>query len=273
MSLLKHLPNFIIVGSMKSGTTSLHHWLMNSPFIAMSKAETHFFNREERFERGPDEYLRALPVAKNDQLVGDDTPTYSYLDYIPERIVSMVPNVKILWILRDPLDRAVSQYWHAVRGGSEFRGINQAFADELSGMTLNIWHKYIERSIYERQINRYLKFFDVSNLCFVNFNKFAQGEPDEKKKVSDFLGIPEIKEEVPRSNETKFWPREEVVSLLSWFPVPSRIKKKARYFFSYSRKQIPSLNPDLRSIAYERLKEENSNIEQLVGFNVWKPSR
>lgn len=113
----QHIVDFLIVGSMKAGSTSLHHWLMQSESIAMTDSETHFFDRDNRFGEGLVGYQKRLPKVSSSILVGDDTPTYSYLPEVPGRIRSLVPRVKILWVLRDPIQRAISKYWYAALSG------------------------------------------------------------------------------------------------------------------------------------------------------------
>ena len=71
-------------------------------------------------------YASLLPEAKPGSLIGDDTPTYSYLKDVPARIHSMLSEVKLLWILREPLARSISNYWHAVAVGKEGRSIENA---------------------------------------------------------------------------------------------------------------------------------------------------
>lgn len=110
--------DFIIVGAMKSGTSSLAFHLSNHPDIYMPESEVHFFNDDEAYEKGYQHYLNQFEYLQN-KIVGEKTPTYSYLKKCPERIYDFNANVKLIWIFRNPVDRAYSNYWHAVkRGGS-----------------------------------------------------------------------------------------------------------------------------------------------------------
>ncbi len=260
------LVDFIIVGSMKAGTTSLHHWLMLSEQISMLRGESHFFNRSDRFEKGEKEYKKFLPPESGNRLVGDDTPTYSFLSEVPERIHSMAPNVKILWILRDPLKRAISQYWHAARKGFETRPINQAFTDELNGKTDNIWKLYLHRSCYKDQIERYLKYFSDKKIHFVNFKDFAANDLEEKRRITDFLKIDYIQSAVPHSNETSSFPKENVNKLLTYTPLHPRLERYIRRVLGYKKGFQPTLTDAIKNEAEAFLAERNDQLRELTGF-------
>lgn len=253
---------------MKAGTTTLHHWLMQSPRISMKMTETHFFDRDDRYEEGLDAYLESLPKAFDCQLIGDDTPTYSFLEKVPCRIKTLIPSVKILWLIRDPLERAVSHYWHAARKGSETRGLNQAFIEELNGVTVDIWNRYLFRSCYVAQINRYLEFFDKRQIHFVDFTRFAAGEKAEMEAITHFLGIPPVGERVPHSNKAKYFPRSTFNKTLNKMPLPPHVTRGLRVMFSYTKKRKPVLEERIRAEASDFLANENIGLSHLVDFDV-----
>lgn len=262
----KRLPDFLIVGSMKAGTTSLHHWLMQSEQISMKSSETHFFNRDYRYEKGIEEYKRLLPVSSHCSLVGDDTPGYSYLPEVPARIRSMVPEVKVLWILRDPLERAISHYWHAARHGNENLPIDQAFLSDINGNTKSIWRQYLYRSCYRVQIERFMEYFDRSQIHFVDFRSFINSDREEVNKVTNFLGINPIYSDVPHSNEARFYPRSSVNKALSSIPLPYQVKRVIRWSSGYRKELKPSISESTRDEAHAFLEKHNVGLVDLVGF-------
>lgn len=264
----KDIVDFIIVGSMKAGTTSLHHWLRYSDQVSMLNGESHFFNHSEHFEKAQVEYEKRLPLKKSGFLVGDDTPTYSYLPEVPERIYRTVPNVKLLWILRDPLERALSQFWHAARKGAEVRSVTEAFSEELQGDWPDIWKRYLYRSFYREQIERYLHYFSREQMHFINFHSFKENDEDVKRGITNFLGLSQISRKVPHSNQTSFYPRPSVNKLLSLSPMPSKANQIIRMALGYQKARIPSLSHELQSRAVELLKEENQGIEEIIGFSL-----
>jgi len=262
----KHTVDFLIVGSMKAGTTSLHHWLMRSEQIAIDRTETHFFNHANRFDTGVEGYKQLLPKAKPGALVGDDTPGYSYLPEVPARIKSMVPDVKILWILRDPLERAISQYWHAARHGIEPLSIDEAFLAELNGQTDNFRRKFLDRSCYRVQIERYLKSFDRSQIHFVDFRAFISSDRSELNKVTEFLGINRIDADVPHSNEATFYTRSSVNQALTHLLLPYQAKRIIRWATSYKKSRKPLMSASTRDQARAFLEKQNSGLSDLIGF-------
>lgn len=260
--------DFIIVGSMKSGTTSLHQWLMRSEQISMLEVESHFFNHSDRFNMGLEEYRKRLPSLRYGCLTGDVTPTYSFLPEVPGRIHSMAPQVKLLWILRDPLQRAISQYWHVARKGFETKSIEEAFISELKGKTDNIWKCYLYRSCYKEQIERYLELFTSKQIHFVDFKAFITGDIGERNKVADFLEIQRLSSDIPHSNETGFFPRPEVNRIVSHTPLPPKFKKSLRKVFGYKKAYRPTLSDTTYAEAQEFLEKKNMGLERLIGFSL-----
>ena len=268
-------PYFIIVGGMKAGTTSLHHFLMEQNGIYMKKEEVHFFNNDQEFLRGESHYMKMLGVPAHlvgKVKVGDDTPTYSYLENIPKRIAGMCPAAKIIWILRDPIDRAVSQYWHAVKSGIESRPINTAFQDELMGRESNIFKMYVRRSRYLWQIQQYLEYFDSRRMLFVDFHKFSKGEPAELAKISDFLEIDVLNNVIPHSNKTTAYPRPYVNKLIPYLlrrtTITNRICRLVRVLLGYRYGRQPQISPDLRQKIQEMLAEDSAELYRITGVQL-----
>ena len=262
------LPDFIIVGSMKSGTTSLHHWLMLSSQIAMTVEETHFFNHRSKFARGAEMYASLLPEAKPGSLIGDDTPTYSYLKDVPARIHSMLSEVKLLWILREPLARSISNYWHAVAVGKEGRSIENAFLDELSDRPVPIWNRYLHRSCYLGQVQRYLALFPREQLHFISFENFISDQADERERVTEFLGIAPISGEVPHQNATLLFARPAITRLVNSLPLPSKVAFALTRTTGYRSSKLPVLSPETAERAHAFLAEGNAGLSEITGFQL-----
>lgn len=108
------LPTFVTVGAQKCGTSTLHRMLREHPQIHMSKAkELHFFDRN--FDRGLSWYSEQFAPRRQHVQVGETTPIYMYNNMARQRLIETLPDVKIVVILRNPVDRAYSHYWHEVR--------------------------------------------------------------------------------------------------------------------------------------------------------------
>lgn len=123
------LPDFVIVGTMKGGSSALTRGVGNHPdvFIADGK-ELHFF--DEHFDRGLDWYEACFEAATEGQVIGEATPRYMNDPLVVDRMLATLPEGKFIAILRNPVDRAYSHYWHNQRRGREKRGFEAAIADE-----------------------------------------------------------------------------------------------------------------------------------------------
>ena len=125
--------DFILGGAQKSGTTSLHHLLSQHPAIQMPmgrEQETHFFDLDDHYSQGLDWLAGRLPPGAGTTHIGLTCPIYLYLDYVPQRIRQYFPNVKFLFILRDPVNRAYSSYWHERKKGREKLSFEHALQQE-----------------------------------------------------------------------------------------------------------------------------------------------
>ncbi|MDA8347687.1 MAG: sulfotransferase, partial [Pseudomonadota bacterium] len=126
-------PNLFIIGAMKSGTTSLHEYLDTHPQIAMSREkEPGYFVEELSLRKGEDWYLSLFEQDARYQYVGESSTHYTKLPLyrgVPERLFRFNPDARLIYIMRDPFDRVISHYWHAVRDvhhGGELRPLLKA---------------------------------------------------------------------------------------------------------------------------------------------------
>lgn len=177
-------PDFIVIGSMKSGTTTLYRYLAAHPDIGMSRdKETDYFVGEKNFGRGPAWY--AAQFAPGPRLHGEASPNYTKVDDfpgVPERIKAHNPDVKLIFMVRDPVDRFVSQYRHSWTMG-DVRDDPEAMAgtDE--------YRHILDTSRYARQFEAYLAEFERDRILVVDFDRFV-GETDAAMaEIHAFLGV------------------------------------------------------------------------------------
>ena len=125
------LPNFVIVGAPKCGTSSLAAWLRDHPDVyVVPEKELFYFTSE--WERGQAWYEQCF-AAKGEAAVGEATPTYLHEHRAHERLASVVPEAKLIAMVRNPVDRAYSHYWHWRERKGEEREFEDAIASELDG--------------------------------------------------------------------------------------------------------------------------------------------
>jgi hypothetical protein len=187
------IPQFIIVGAMKAGTTTLAFHLNNHPKIHVPGKEVHFFNHHDEFEKGIEYYQSKLTkdAGSEAELIGEKTPTYSYMKEVPERIKSMCPTSKIIWIFRDPVERAFSNYMHAKRAGVEELSFADALEQEDKRIISHIKYGYRTRSQYADQVERYLLHFPLDQMFFMKIDEMMQPFDSTHKlnALFAFLGV------------------------------------------------------------------------------------
>lgn len=262
----------IIVGGMKCGTTSLRLLLSSSNEVYFENREAHYFDRDRGYDY--DDYIRHIGPKDGEisvyQYVGDDTPTYSYLPEVATRIEKICPEAKIIWVLREPVSRAISNYWHAVRRGAEKRNINEAFSDEIHGRTCSKWLRYIERSSYSSQLYAYSELFPKSQILYLKFEDLVKGVPEEYGKLEDFLGIRLASHQLPLANSVQFFGRPSINHALRVIPDRVWILKAfnlvVRRAFRY-RENVPTLRADIRGQVMKCLQDDMFQVRKITGIS------
>ncbi|HTF43103.1 MAG TPA: sulfotransferase [Terriglobales bacterium] len=222
---MSRLPNFFIVGAPKAGTTSLYHYLDQHPQVYMSTVkEPHFFAAEIRedncdpklrreiardtrglrkFLSGPmrekrfggivadwEDYLHLFANANNESALGEASVCYLWSPTAAERIAGRIPDAKILVMLRDPAERAFSQYLHGLSNGAihwSFREHIQRNLRHRSGQFC-VHYPFLELGLYSEQLGRYLQRFGRN--VWVGFHEDFKNRPQELlRSAFRFLGI------------------------------------------------------------------------------------
>jgi hypothetical protein len=178
------LPNLIVIGGLKCGTTSLHHYLSLHPEISMSRPkELNFFVAELNWDLGRDWYAshfdRAAPVR------GESSPHYTNLPRfagVAERMAEVLgDDARLIYMVRDPIDRMLSHYLHNVGGGYESRPLEQALTDPESA--------YVTRSRYAMQAEPYLDRFGAERVLIVSREELAKEREQTMRRVFEFAGV------------------------------------------------------------------------------------
>lgn len=179
-------PNLIIIGAMKSGTSSLHHYLNLHPEIFMSTLkELDYFILEKNWQQGSDWYESQFSCNdSNIKIYGESSPNYTKAHLfagVPERIFKTLPNAKLIYILRDPIKRTLSHYYHQAVDSQE----NRTLIDAISAMDSN----YVQTSLYYQQIQPFLKFYDPQQLIILSLEELEKNPLKVLPKVFQFLGV------------------------------------------------------------------------------------
>ena len=203
------MPDFIVIGSQKSGTTSLFTYLGQHPHISLPfKKELHFFDggldpKIDNFEKGEAWYSSHFQFRKNKDSHNktfDSTPLYIFNHLAPSRIFRSLPNVKLIVVLRNPTERAISHYFHSKRKGHEWLPIMEALHKEderLSPVIKKynfkseafIHHSYKSRGLYKYQIERYLEYFNRQQMLIISSDDLFDKTEYTLRNVFGFVGV------------------------------------------------------------------------------------
>jgi hypothetical protein len=205
------LPNFLIIGSQKCGTTSLHDVLSHHPQANMSDVkEINFFTLDKKYVKGLDHYKSYFGRLKENHVVtGEASPGYICHPKVPERIATdLGTDLKLVLILRDPIKRAFSQYWDNRRQLSENLSEEQIVKRYLFSDYDPNEKGYFSRGVYIEYIKDYLNHFDSANLHIMILEELINNQTEELQKLYTFLGMDKTLglQKLPKaSNASMIW--------------------------------------------------------------------
>jgi hypothetical protein len=215
---MTRLPDFLIIGAQKAGTTSLHVSLRKHPDVWLPRMkEVHFF--DWAYTNGIDWYLEHFEDAGDETVVGETSPFYLFHPAVPERVAAVLPDAKLIAVLRDPVDRAVSHYQYQVKYGGERRPMAEAFAadedrieveeditayDEF-GHAINS-RSYLGRGCYARQLERWFKCFPREQSLVIESTTISRASRDGFYTVLDFLGVARVEPATKEYNTVEYEP-------------------------------------------------------------------
>ena len=169
---------------MKAGTSSLHYYVDAHPDIAMTRAkELNFFSLDRIWAKGTHWYGKQFNPRS--RVRGESSPSYSkypHVPSVPERMAAIVPDAKLIYLVRDPIDRAVSHYVHVSESGRDGRTLNEA----LSQLERN---PYLDCSSYAMQLNRYLGHFPRSRILVVQSETLMTRREETLSSIFRFLDV------------------------------------------------------------------------------------
>lgn len=205
---LRLLPTFLIIGAARAGTTSLHAYLMRHPSVrAPTHKELHFFDLN--YERGLDWYRRHFPAVppgnRSGTLTGEASPYYLFHPNVPARVRATLPDVRLIALLRNPVDRAYSQHQLAQRHGRDDLSFEEAIAAEptrLEGELGRIasepgydsvshrHHSYLARGLYAEQLDRWYEHVPREQLLVLRSEDLFADPAAVFSEVLRFLELP-----------------------------------------------------------------------------------
>jgi hypothetical protein len=288
------LPNFIVIGAPKSGTTSLYYYLRQHPDVYLPNVkELHYFSFPElgQTSAGPgdalvrdglcqswEQYTSHYLRASNQAAIGDISPSYLYYSSSAQKIRETLGMVKIIAIIRNPVDKAYSQYMHMIREGLESLSFQEALAAETGRQEQgwgDIW-RYAESSLYADRLNEFITVFGRENVKIVLFDDFSKRTPAVLADLLQFIGVdPAVR--IPTNEKfnrtgtqknpfiTKMMQHRSWLKTLVKFVLPSDIRFKLRnWIVTANTGDKPVLSPELRATLLKYFHNDIIRVEQLI---------
>jgi hypothetical protein len=279
-------PTFLIIGGMKCGTTSLHHYLSEHPQIQRlpRMKETNFFSGPpegipyppglKRIER-LDEYEQLFDDAY--KVRGEASPCYTLYPLrkgVPERIKEVVPDVKLIYLVRDPVARAVSQYHFSVSVENESRSLREALSDN------DPYSLYTSPGLYARQLELYLQHFPQENVLVVDQTDLRTKRQGILQQVFAFLGVDDsfvsslFDDEFNAGKERRTYSRFVILHRRTQASA-QRLPRGVRRFLRRSIEHIvsrplesPVLDEDVRLHLQELYAPDVKRLRELTGMSL-----
>jgi len=252
------LPTVVILGAQKAGTSSLFACLSEHPdVLSPTKKEVHYFDLN--FARGPEWYRAHFPrvpapstreIGRGpSQLTLEASPYYLFHPAVPERLQSVLPDAKFIVMLRNPVDRAYSHYWHEYERGFERLPLKAALTaeeDRLRGEAARLLaevrycsfahqhYSYVSRGLYVEQVRAWFARFPSECFLFVKSEQFLADPEAQIGRVLRFVGLP------PKG---AMWPR---AVNMGRYPSMDRDLRESltEYYDPYNRQLAELLGPD-----------------------------
>lgn len=209
--LRRRLPDFVVIGTMKSGTTTLFRWLDGHPHVQMpAMKEPNFFSDESRWEKGLDWYSQQFQAVPEGTLTGEASVSYTdprLAASAARRLVDTAPEVLLVCVLRNPFVRMRSHYAHEVRRGRERRPFIHAIS--AAG------NPYVLRSSYASALGPWVQQFPQEQLAVLQFETLFSGST-EWTRLLRFLDLPPMVRPTFADNVTATKPAFSAAARVLW---------------------------------------------------------
>ena len=273
-------PSVFLIGAQKSGTTTLAHLLDMHPRISVAtRKEPMYFSHH--FQKGSSWYRAQF--ARDDQAVWlDASPTYTLAPLrdpsahdpyraVPGRLKSFTPDARFIYVLRDPVERTYSGYWHAVRHGMEQRPFANAYMDPRK--------EYLDGSDYAGQLELWLEHFPLDSFLLIDFAELKVNAGRVVNECLAFMGL-ERQNEVPtgvvrNAGGRVGWVGQQMNRVMTRYPSVRRLKMLLPASIIDRIKattagdaEIPPMNDGDRDFLAQYFYERNRRLEELTGFSI-----
>lgn len=186
------LPNFLIIGTQKAGTRWMLNMLNQHPDVFMPDYEVHYFDRADNYSKGPDWYATHFEGARGQAAIGEKTPNYLMSDAadpaaLPRKVHELLPDARLIAILRNPVERAISAINHHIRVGYLAADVD---LDQAVPRFIEEDRAYIRYGYYHRHLAAYRQFYDSSRMLVLIYEDDVVARPlPTLQRVCRFLDV------------------------------------------------------------------------------------
>jgi hypothetical protein len=274
------LPTFLVIGAYKAGTTSLYHYLRAHPQVFMTEAKETFYFTDRAYGNGLEWYEAQFDAAGEALARGEASTAYSawpFFEHVPERAHSLVPEAQLIYVLRHPIERLLSQYRFDARMWWDKRPIDEAVLDET---------RYVSRSRYAMQIEHWLSYYPLERMLFLTTEDLRDHRLRELRRVYEFLGVdPDFvprdvgrehnrREDIRTESETVRRLRGTVMHRAVRAVVPKGVRH-AMWRLGSAEKQpevvAATIGPETEERLLDLLRDDLARLSDYVGpgFDAW----
>lgn len=279
------LPNFIIVGAPKAGTTSLYHYLSGHPQVFMSTPkEVNYFSHEEIEAQNlyydyfkvdnQDEYEQLFEAASDEMAIGEANVSYLFYPETPAKIKKIIPDCKIIIILRDPVERGFSHYLMDYRLGLVKLPYDEIIYKQSDHKHIDLYYQqYVELGLYYEQVKRYLDIFGPDQIKIYLTEELRENIAEVIRDLYRFLDLDDkYKINMEGKHNTFSMPKNRLIHKLyasnlmrniASFLIPKSLKEYVTNIL-FETKQKPRLNIKAREYLQKIYQSDISKLEQLT---------
>ena len=285
------MPNFLIIGAAKAGTTALHEYLQQHPQIYMTPTkETNFFafeGQEIDFQGRGDEALKEFSITDlatyqaqfsgvtNEVAIGEACPSYLYLPQAAAKIHKYIPETRLIVILRNPIERAYANFLHVIRDDRELhQDFALALADETKRIKANwewFWH-YKQLGFYTKQLNRYYELFPQEQIKVYLYEDLKERPVELLQDIFDFIRVdPDfIPDMASRPNKSGV-PKNKLIHQILTKPNPLKtllkplFPAKLRQKIQHNNLNKPQISLQVSQQLQELYREDILQCQDLLG--------
>jgi len=289
------IPNIFILGAAKSGTTSLHNFLNKYADVCMANPKEPFFFESE-YEKGLDYYKKKyFAHYNNEKYIGDSRHRNLFLPFVPQRIYDVNKNAKFIIILRNPIDRTFSHWWHFYSRGIEKKSFYKKIQEEIKlydeGVIDDFFSKpdvykdnlmpygeanhtsYVLSSLYVEQIERYFKLFKKEQFFIIDFDEFRINDKSVLAEMLTWL-FGEEREvlEFEKDNTAKQNDLRGGYLFLNKMFTPIKAILPTSFIYKIKKQMLnkPKITKKEKEILLEFFKPYNERLKEIINFDTDK---